>query len=313
VQREFRGGIIAQAGYVGSHSVHMLSNVNINYGAIGGGAASQPFYSTDPSKSITAAINIHQPWLSDHYNSLQSTIRRRFANGLTIQAAYTYSKDIGTTPSVLFPGYTYYDHYTTSNDRTHNLNISGQYELPFGKDKHWARSGVGAWVLGGWTVNSLFGHVSGSPFTVSASTASCNCPGLSTQPADLIKSSVAIVGSGVGGQPYFDPLAYAPVSGARLGTSGFNQLRGPGNTNMDLNLFRVFDITERFKMQIRAEALNLSNTPHFANPGANVSNLQLNSDRSVKNLNGFSQITATNQLGRLLDQRYFRFGLRFMF
>ena len=57
----------------------------------------------------------------------------------------------------------------------------------------------------------------------------------------------------------------------------------------------------------------MPNTPHFANPGANVSNLQLNSDGSVKNLNGFSQITATNPLGRVLDQRYFRFGFRFLF
>jgi hypothetical protein len=82
---------------------------------------------------------------------------------------------------------------------------------------------------------------------------------------------------------------------------------------MDLNLARTFRITERVSAKISADALNVSNTPHFANPGANVSNLQLNGDGSVKNLNGFSQITVTNQLGRLLDQRYFRFGLRVMF
>ena len=244
---------------------------------------------------------------------MQATVSRRLTAGLLVRSAYTYSKDINTTPSVLFPGYTFYDHYTTGADRTHNLNISASYELPFGKGKAFAKSGIGAAVLGDWTLNSLFGHVSGSPFTVSASSASCNCPGLGTQTADQIKASVAVVGSGVGGNAYFDPLAYAPVTGARLGTSGFNQLRGPGNTNMDLNIFRAFSITERLKMQVRAEAMNVSNTPHFANPGANVSNLQLNSDGSVKNLNGFSQITATNQLGRLLDQRYFRFGLRFMF
>jgi hypothetical protein len=59
--------------------------------------------------------------------------------------------------------------------------------------------------------------------------------------------------------------------------------------------------------------MNASNTPHFANPGANVSNLQLNPDGSVKNLNGFSQITSTAPLGRILDQRYFRFGFRILF
>jgi hypothetical protein len=117
----------------------------------------------------------------------------------------------------------------------------------------------------------------------------------------------------VGGQAYFNPLAYAPVTGATFGTSGFDQLRGPGNSNLDMGLFRKFRITERFNFQIRAEAMNISNTPHFNNPGANVSNLQLNSDGSVKNLNGFSQITSTNPLGRLIDPRYIRLGARLEF
>jgi hypothetical protein len=44
-----------------------------------------------------------------------------------------------------------------------------------------------------------------------------------------------------------------------------------------------------------------------------VSNLQLSSEGTVKNLNGYSTITSVNPLGRLIDPRYFRFGLRFMF
>ena len=173
--------------------------------------------------------------------------------------------------------------------------------------------GAGAAVLGGWSLNGIFNHYSGAPFTISAATSSCNCPG-NSQVADQIKPSVAIVGSGVGGQAYFDPLAYAPVTGARFGTSGFNQLRGPGNNNLDMSIFRTFKITERYKVQLRAEAMNVSNTPHFANPsGTNVSNMSLNPDGSVKSLGGFSQITSTAPLGRVLDQRYFRFGFRILF
>jgi hypothetical protein len=58
---------------------------------------------------------------------------------------------------------------------------------------------------------------------------------------------------------------------------------------------------------------NLSNTPHFANPGADVSNLQLNTDGTVKSLNGYHQITAVNPSSRLSDERYFRFGIRLGF
>jgi hypothetical protein len=112
---------------------------------------------------------------------------------------------------------------------------------------------------------------------------------------------------------YINPLAFAPVTTATFGTGGFNQLRGPGNTNLDMSIFRTFRITERFKAQFRAEAMNATNTPHFANPGNNVSNMSLNPDGTIKNLGGFMQITSTAPLGRILDQRYFRLGARIIF
>jgi len=309
VQRELPFDMLGSVGYVGQHAVHVQQSVNLNYGTLGGGTASQALaWIPDYSTGITALL----PWGREKYNSLQATLNKRFSKGLQLQAAYTYSKDISMTTSILIPQYINRDYYTAGTDRTHHMVVSTTYELPFGKGKPMATQGVGGAILGGWSLNGIFNHYSGTPFTVSAANSSCNCPG-NSQIADQIKSSVSNVGTGVGGQAYFDPLAYAPVTGARFGTSGFNQLRGPGNNNLDMSLFRTIRITERFKAQVRAEALNSTNTPHFGNPGSNVSNLQLNPDGSVKNLNGFSQITSTNPLGRILDQRYFRFGFRIMF
>jgi hypothetical protein len=66
--------------------------------------------------------------------------------------------------------------------------------------------------------------------------------------------------------------------------------------------------------QFRAEAFNATNTPHFSNPSANASNLQLNGDGSVRNLGGFTTITSTSGIGREgVDERVFRFGLRVAF
>jgi hypothetical protein len=65
-------------------------------------------------------------------------------------------------------------------------------------------------------------------------------------------------------------------------------------------------------VQLRAESLNLTNTPHFANPNSNVSNATFRSDGTV-NLGGFSTISQTALTGRLIDPRYFRFGLRIIF
>jgi hypothetical protein len=268
---------------------------------------------------IVGPVSVNLPAVTAHYNSLQASAQKRLSNGLSFQAAYTWSHEIGlccggenVAPSILIPEYRHLAVATMPMDVTHNFHLASTYEVPFGKNRRFLQHGVAAAIAGDWSLNAIYAHVSGLPFTVTASDASLNATG-NSQRADRVKLNVAKVGSGVGGQAYFDPLAFAPVTTARFGTAGFNTLRGPGNNNMDLGLFRNFSFTERFKLQIRGEAINVSNTPHFAVPGANVSNRSLNADGSVRSLGGFSQIASTNPLGRLIDQRYFRFGFRLIF
>lgn len=308
LQKQFQGGWILQTGWVGTHVVHQYTEYNLNYGQLGGGAASQPLY----KYGITGPVSISDPLGSDIYHSWQTTLSKRFSHGLNTRVAYTYSHDISMNTSILIPEYRHYDRYTSTLDRTHALVWAATYELPFGKNKQLLREGIMARVAGGWTLGGMFTHYSGIPFSVTSSATSCNCPG-NKQTANQVLPNVAIVGSGLGGEPYFDPLAFTPVTTATFGNAGFNTLRGPGSTNLDLNLFRNFRITERMRAQIRAESFNISNSPHFSNPASDVSNLQLTSTGAVKNLNGYDTITSVNPLGRLIDPRYFRFGLRFMF
>jgi len=124
-----------------------------------------------------------------------------------------------------------------------------------------------------------------------------------------VKPTVARLG-GVGNAEvaFYDPTAFQAVTGVRFGTTGRNILRGPGLVNVGLGLFRNITLTERWKMQFRAEAFNASNTPHFNNPGANVSNAQFNADGTVRALRGFMAVT-----GAVADERQFRFGLRLSF
>ena len=312
VQKEFAGGWIAQVGYLGTHGVKLNTALNLNYGQLGGGPASQPLVAEGYGE--TSSVSVNTPYGASKYNAMQSTLSHRYSNGLTLQVAYTYSKYMSLGTGINIPGYNAQNYTRDSSDRTHNLVISGIYELPLGKGRKYLKQGIADAVLGGLIVGSVFSHYSGFPFSIGAATttANCNCPG-SSQRVNQVLPNVAIVGSGVGGQAYFNPLAFQNPTTLGFGNMNNNELRGPGLTNMDANLIRTISITERFKVQLRAEALNLSNTPHFANPGTTLSNMSLNPDGSVKNLGGFSQITATNNYSRLIDPRYFRFGLRLIF
>jgi len=112
------------------------------------------------------------------------------------------------------------------------------------------------------------------------------------------------------------------VNTARFRTVGFNTLQSPGTTNLDLELFREFRITEGIKLQFRAEAFNATNTPHFAAPGGNASapsrdangNILTDPLTGLPRLNGFMEVTGTRVFGREgIDERVFRFGLRLSF
>jgi len=77
---------------------------------------------------------------------------------------------------------------------------------------------------------------------------------------------------------------------------------GPGLVNVDAGVFRKFRLTERVSIQFRAEAFNLSNTPHFANPPSDVAG---------SNFGVISDVRNTGREGN--DQRFLRFGLRIAF
>ena len=318
IQSKLKFGFTGQGAYVGTRQVHQFGFLDLNAGqVIGAGQAGETLFQKFGRTAQT--IEVQHPYGNSQYNALQTTLRRRFSHGLQLDVAYTWSKAIGTndnsedTPKVQALAYLSMNRTLTGFDRAHALHVTSVWELPFGKNGAWLRSGFAGKVLGGWQANNLLSLMTGTPFSVSADGTSLNLPG-STQRADQVKANVEILGGIGANAAFFDPLAFASVTTARFGTAGYRSLRAPGVGNWDFSLFRQFDITERFKLQFRAEALNFSNTPHFAAPGSNVSNLLKNADGSVRSLNGFSTVTSTISLAREgLDARQFRFGLRVSF
>jgi hypothetical protein len=296
VERELPRDFVVSAAFVGTATTHQFVDHELNAGAPGSGTAGLPLNAPLGRKVSTL---FEDGWLSSHYNSLQIAVNRRFSSGLLLKGAYTRSKAIDMADDDGRVGLLFnYAPMLARNeavagfDIPNNFQIGGVYELPFGKSKPYLRHGFAAHVLGEWQLNGTFGAYSGLPFTVTASGTSLNAPN-NTQTADQVLPVVAKLG-GIGpGHPYYDPNAYAPVTQVRFGTSGRNTLRSPAIFNTNLSVFRNFPLNERFTLQFRAESYNLSNTPHFSAPNANVSQ------------GNFLAITSA-----ATDQRQFRFGLK---
>jgi hypothetical protein len=217
-------------------------------------------------------------------------------------------------PAIYVPQYYNLNKSILQYDIPHNFSALGVAQLPFGKGKRWVNNGgVATKLLSGWQVNGVFVAYAGNPVSVSASSASLNTPG-NTQRANQVLPDVQYNGLTGPGQSWFNPLAFAPVTNVAFGTAGFNTLRGPGTVNLDASVFREFVMRERTRIQFRFDAFNATNTPHFGNPSANVSNMLLSGDGTIRSLGGYSTITSTKGTGRDgLDQRVLQFAIHIRF
>jgi len=303
VEKRLRGWI-ASAGYVATRSVDQLAQLDENWSPIGGGTAGEQL---NQKFGRTASTYMLGTLGTAKYDSLQVRAEHRLTNGFQVSAGYTYShgrgftgESSGATPSIGIPYLYDFNYGALSRDIRHNFNASWIAESPFGKSKRWLQSGLAGQIAGGWQLSSVLTAYTGQPFTATASNTSLNAPA-SSQRADCI-STPQNIGNIL---QWYSKSAFAVPAAGHLGTCGYDSLIGPGVINVDLGLDRNFKITERFELKFRAEAFNMANTPHHANP---------NSTQSSVNNSSFMQVTDIRNTGRDgLDERTFRLGLKLTF
>jgi hypothetical protein len=309
IQKELKWGFVGEAAYVATRQIDQLGVLELNWSPIGGSQAGRQL---NQRFGRTAQTRLITPIGDTKYDALQARLDRRFANGFQIGVGYTLSKSVGIAgaprsdgvPRIMIPEFYHLNTAISPFDRTHNLQITNLTEIPLGPGRRWLNGGgVLAAIIGGWQVNNILSFTSGTPFDITASGTSLNAPE-NSQRADQVKSDVEILGGTGRGNAYFDPLAFTPVTEARFGTAPWGAVRGPGYANWDLGVFRQISMPRNMNVQIRFEAFNALNTAHFNNPGGNVSNLQLNPDGTVRNLNGFSEVTSA------FGERQMRVGIR---
>ena len=301
-------GVNTQASYVGTRGIRQTVNQNINAAGPGGGNNGRALF---PSFGRIANVTYQTPFNTAKYNGLQFQARKRFGASL-LGVAYTFSKTINygdDSDSGLMWNWVpmlQRNRALAGFDRTHNLQFYGNYELPVGRGHQLASSGIASAIFGGWQVNWILSEMSGTPFSITSSGTSVNAPG-NTQTADQVKPEVAILGGHGVGSPYFDPLAFRAVTDVRFGNTGRNIVRGPGVFNLDGSVFRNFAVKEGMNLEFRMEMFGVTNTPQFGNPGVTASNMTLNTDGSLRALNGFGEITSAT------GERQIRFAAKFTF
>jgi hypothetical protein len=320
LEREF-AGFVADLGYVGAREVRPMTQMNLNYSPLGGGAAGRVLNAKFGGNWPDLQEFI--PMFDSSYNSLQTKLTRNFGRASTLGVIYTWSKSIdyddndenGTllwsAPSLL-----HLNRGLAGWDRTHNFEAYAVYALPFGRDQRWLKHGVGGLLAGGWKISGVLSALSGTPFSVtdSGDTGTLNSP--DEQAVPNIVAPIQITNGKPHQSPgscstvaceYFNPASFERVTTAGvLGNSGRNIIRGPGYFDLDATLNRDFKITERYTFQIEASAIGLTNTPHFSNPTADL------------NSSNFGKVTGTvatsnASLGGSGGERLFYFGGKIIF
>jgi hypothetical protein len=263
VQRELTANSVVELNYVANRGVNLYEGNPVNDPLAGPGAiqARRPF-------PIFGALTFSGQDNSTSYNALQAKFEKRLSAGLWYLVSYTFSKSInaGNTPAV--GGDYAYERAISSFDIPHNLTASAGYELPFGKGKRFLSKAnrIADGVLGGWQLQGIMVLRSGRPFTPTISRDVANT-GIGGQRPNRN-------GSGTLDSPtiakWFDKSAFSIPANYTWGNSGADILREDRFKNLDLSLFKQFVFNERMRLQFRAEAFNLTNTPSFSAPGTNI-------------------------------------------
>jgi len=273
LQQEFYWGTVLSVGYVGALDRHLPFVQELNAAAPGTGTAGLPFNSFGRTASTLGFDN----GLTSNYNSLQVSLNKRFTRGLSFLGSYTWSKALGYTGEngmLLNPFNLASNYGPLDYDRQHNLTISHIWELPFGRHG----SNIFSTILGGWQWNGIFTWSTGTPLTITADPISCACPG-STVFANLSGSPY----STLGGASFLNSAAFSAPRNS-FGDLGRGALRGPDMWNYDMSLLKNFRVRDRFNLQLRGEAFNVTNSTRFAPPVTNISSPDFG--RSVATVNG---------------------------
>jgi hypothetical protein len=260
VQQQLPGKFQLQTGYVGSVGRHLFTRYQINL--------------IDPATGKRPLAQFSQFGLkandgNNNFDALQTSLERRFTNGILWQTQYMWShgiadSSIGAGESLTFQNQSCRacDRSDTSIDVRHTMISNAIYQLPFARRSK---------IFGGWELSGIGTASSGRPVNITLSRKASQLLDGNTgsQRPDLVPG-VSIYPAHQTINNWFNPAAFAVPAQGTWGNLGRYIARGPGYYEIDTALQKKFRITERIGLNFRAEAFNLFNHPIYGDPSGGI-------------------------------------------
>lgn len=287
VQRELWWETTMMVGYAGSRGRHLLRSGDVNLALPTGTLDGRPFIAAGTPRQNTAfsTIELKSSDGESWYNALILDARRRWSQGLSLQASYTLSSSVDTTQASTFfsdatngttsalpeyvPGY---NKGPSDFDSRHVLVMNATWELPFAR----GAGGVAGALLDGWRVSGIWNMRSGNPLTVfvqsNRSRSQWNPsrgPGIGQDRPDYAPGYGP--GNAVLGRPdqWFDPNAFALQPAGTFGNTGRGDFRGPNLRTLDMSLTRNIAWARLGPvggLELRVEVFNVLDRANFGAP-----------------------------------------------
>jgi len=315
IQRELPGGILFDVGYAGNRGIGFQQDRQLNtlpdsalaqgdalrqlvtnpfFGQVASGILAQRTVARAqllrPYPQFDGINSVNNSWANSKYHALQMKGEKRYAKGLTLMGAWTYSKlmDYGIGPfggeKLGGAGFQSWGNLrnewaASTGDQTHRLVFNAVYEIPVFKN---SSNRMLKRTFGGWQLGGIVSLLSGGPLGVGSAVNNTFSqgggqrpnwngiePGLGTRaPEQWFNPSV-----------FSNPAAYSYGSLPRT----FNGTRSDRGRNLDATFGKTIEIVERLRLQFRAEFFNLTNTVRFAPPNQTFGNSQFGVVSSVLN------------------------------
>jgi hypothetical protein len=300
VQKSLGKDTSLEVGYLGARGFHLQRSHLINNAPPGPGPIGprRPFHTLSfvpdtqlPPSSATNAviqsttfpvstINLLENTAQSWYDAGYVNVRRRYSHGLSFLANYTYSKNLTNAPDFRSPMDEAAIPQNNSDlnaekgpgcDVRHRFALSSVYDIPAFRRAEW----VGL-VTQNWHLSTLYQVESGMPFTISVFGDTANSGTvLGENPIRANVTGQPVFGPGTHtAAEWFNPAAFAAPSAFTFGDAGRNSVYGPRLQSLDFSLERSFNLTERAKLQFRAEAFNALNKANLGTPNRFVNTPQ---------------------------------------